>query len=462
MLEKFSKLTLCVTSTIALTSVYSNEYIIDNYSNDNKEQLYSIVSKFRFPSILSKFMQEEFRVKYPDYDLIDTFRTKETEYEFLKSEINGIDEDAKITAVPKSLYQFMTYDYFDSTISVPKDYTGRTLYKNLTDQKKKFDLRSHAKENEEWGLTRACSHFMANEEIKDIFWKVNEHAKNLYRKHDGKTEKIIHEIFEAYRADNNSRKGLLDNWNLDQQRSITHRMHAKISRIETMVGKTSEWTIPEGWSEEKRQELKLYTTNCILSEDENPNYVLYHGGDLRNPNSEMANRKSICFSDGLFSGYIFDPGASAYVYSVPPSNLWQLGLDREKLLKDEYPIFIPPAFHLLSGAGNGELFHARTKVVQAVIDDETKCIDNETKCIDNYALSIKSLIKPLVAGFKLNETPEFYTTQNPQILLKKHDEHYNNVYEITNQGVFDKAGAEKLEAMLKTIQEVPEREITLR
>ncbi|MBQ2176129.1 MAG: hypothetical protein II453_14075, partial [Alphaproteobacteria bacterium] len=74
----------------------------------------------------------------------------------------------------------------------------------------------------------------------------------------------------------------------------------------------------------------------------------------------------------------------------------------------------------------------------------------------------KSLIKPLVAGFKLNETPEFYTTQNPQILLKKHDEHYNNVYEITNQGVFDKAGAEKLEAMLKTIQEVPEREITLR
>ena len=79
MLEKFSKLTLCVTSTIALTSVYSNEYIIDNYSNENKEQLYSIVSKFRFPSILSKFTQEEFRTKYQDqgYDLINTFRTKD-------------------------------------------------------------------------------------------------------------------------------------------------------------------------------------------------------------------------------------------------------------------------------------------------------------------------------------------------------------------------------------------------
>ena len=83
--------------------------------------------------------------------MINTFRTKETEYDFLKNEIQNIDKDAKIIAVPKSLYQFMTYDYFDSTISVPEDYTGRTLYKNLTEQKKKFDLRSHAKENEEWG-----------------------------------------------------------------------------------------------------------------------------------------------------------------------------------------------------------------------------------------------------------------------------------------------------------------------
>ena len=157
-------------------------------------------------------------------------------------------------------------------------------------------------------------------------------------------------------------------------------------------------------------------------------------------------------SDGLFSGYIFDAGASSYVYSSHPNKLYKLELDREKLLKNEYPIFIPPAFHLLSAAGNGELFHARTQVVQGVIDN------NETKHIDKYTLSIKSSTDPIRVGFKTNQTPELYTTRNPQILLHK----YNDLYEITEAGEFDKLGAERLKEMLGTITEVPEEEITLR
>ena len=444
MLQKFNKLALCLTSAMTITAAYSNEYIVTNASEENKEQIYDIVSKFRFPSILSQFTQNEFKQKYQNHNLIDTFKTKEAEYNFLKTEINNIDKNAEVFAIPKSLYQFIVYDYFADTISSQKKKKKKKihllLWSNLNEQKKKFDLRKYAKANEKWGLTKACGYFMAHDAIKDAFWKVNEHAKNLYMKHAGNTEEIIHEIFDAFQAGDKSREGLLDAWNLTQQQGILYKMHAEISRIETMVGQTSE---------EKRLALKKYTTNCIISEAQNSNYTLYHGGKLDNPNSEIANRMSICFSDGLFSGYIFDAGASAYVYSASPNKLWKLELDRNDLLNGKYPIFIPPAFHLLSAAGNGELFHARTKVVQAVID----CTYTKQH-IDNFALSIKSIIEPLQVGYALTQLPELYTTQNPQILLKKN---CNDLYENTNQGIFDKDGAEKLKAMINTIKEVPEK-----
>ena len=452
MLQKFNKLAMCLVSAITITSAYPSEYIVIGASEKNKEKIYDIVSKFRFPSILSPFIQKEFGERYQNYNLIETFKTKEAEYKFLQTAIREIDNKAEVNAITKSEYQFTAYDYFDRTISVPKNCTGRELFKNLYEQRKKFNLSKYAKENEEWGLTRACSRFMADEKIKDIFWQVNDHAKNLYMKHKGKTEEIINEIFDAFQADNKSRTGVLDSWNLLQQKPIVHRMAAGISRMETMVGETSDEEIPNGWSEEKRQALKRYTIDCIKSEAANPQYVLYHGGNLDNPNPEIANRKSICLSDGLFSGYIFDAGASSYVYSSHPNKLYKLELDREKLLKNEYPIFIPPAFHLLSAAGNGELFHARTQVVQGVIDN------NETKHIDEYTLSIKFSTDPIRVGFKTNQTPELYTTRNPQILLHK----YNDLYEITEEGEFDKLGAERLRDMLITITEVPEEEITLR
>lgn len=442
MLQKFNKLAMCLISAITITSAYPSEYIVIGASEENKEKIYDIVSKFRFPSILSPFIQKEFRDRYQNYNLIETFKTKEAEYKFLQTAIREIDNKAEVNAITKSEYQFTAYDYFAKKIALNDD---------TFEIKSKFKIENYLQEKEEWGLTRACSRFMADKKIKDIFWKVNDHAKNLYMKHKGKTEEIINEIFDGYRDDNESREGILSCWNLMQQDGINRKVHATMSRMETMVGKTSDGKIPVGWNAEKHLALKKYITKCIISEAKNSNYnyTLYHGGKFDKPDSSVANRQAICFSDGLFSGYAFDQGASSFALSVGKNKLYKVDLNRKELLEGKCPVFITPAHHLLSGAGNGELFHARTKVVQAVISHWENNID---KC----ALSIQGLVGSIIPGYQLNQTPEYFTTQNPQI-LKRDGKFDKYTYEATGEGVFDHKGAENLRAVLETIKEIPER-----
>ena len=146
---------------------------------------------------------------------------------------------------------------------------------------------------------------------------------------------------------------------------------------------------------------------------------------------------------------MLDAGASAFELSGGINKLWKLGLDRKKLLEKEYPIFIPPAFHLLSAAGKGELFHIRTKVVQGVYGEGLNKISEGS-------LAIQWNIKPLVAGYKLQETPEYFTTQDPEILQAKWNSlTFKDEYEKTGQGKFDKDGSEKLKEMINNIKEVP-------
>lgn len=272
---------------------------------------------------------------------------------------------------------------------------------------------------------------------------------------DWKIETIVEKLLNAYTIDeqlgakgtviSKEPKRLLDFWNTNQQNG---KNKSGVSRIEVFLGTNWDGRTPTDWNESKRLQLKNYVKNMIISETKNPKYVLYHGGNLDNIDPQRASRQTICFSDGLGSGYIFDPGASAFVLSGGVNKLYRLELDRKILLKGEYPVFIPPAHHLLSGAGNRELFHVRTKVIQAVIS-------SKTNSIDNFALSIQSAIEPITYGYQSNQTPEYFTTQNPQIL--KQDGHYGHyTYEKTGNGAFDQKGAKALANMLKDIKEVNE------
>ena len=120
-------------------------------------------------------------------------------------------------------------------------------------------------------------------------------------------------------------------------------------------------------------------------------------------------------------------------------------LDRKKLLTDQYPIFIPPMNALASAAGSGELFHIRSKVIQAV---------KSYNSIDKNALSIQSGCGNIKAGYLPSQTPELFMNDNPQI-LEERIEKGEFVYPETSQGEFDQDGAQKIDDMIANIKGVP-------
>lgn len=112
----FDKSLAMVTSMmlISTSAINASEYIVSNYTENHKDKIYEIVSKYRFPSILSPFTQKEFQKKYPNLELIETFKTKESGHRFIQNATYNITKDTNtvVYSIPKSLYQFMVYDYF--------------------------------------------------------------------------------------------------------------------------------------------------------------------------------------------------------------------------------------------------------------------------------------------------------------------------------------------------------------
>ncbi len=457
--KNIAKFFVYIASALILADVtQASEYIVDGYTDSTKKQIYEVVTKYRFPSILSQFTQAEFNQRYPNLNLIKTFKTKETEYEFIKNEVNKIDANTSIYAIPKSLYQFVVYDCFANNIFSCSD-SEDDLFEFFYAHHEKTDLRKYAREGDEWGITKACARFMEDKGIQNAFWKVNDYVTTIYKRHRGDIRAITNEVLDAYRKSNR----LLDKSSVLDQEELSAQYGLGAPRTETLRGMELNGDRLRKWSEIKYHKLKTFTKNYIISESKNPNYVICRGGFCK-PAPELAIRKAICFSDGLGSGYVFDAGASAYVLSNSPNKLWILELSRVKLLKGEYPIFIPPAFHLLSAAGNGELFHIRTKVVQGVFSYAFYNLGyKDATEVSEIELSIRYLIKPIVAGYRLNQTPEYFTTQAPRMFRMIFENNRNDEYryEDTNQGEFDEMGAKKLASMIQSIEEVSENGIFL-
>ena len=434
---------LCLTIATSISTVHS-ELIVMNLKDGVKQKVYEDILSFSIPTLTSKDIRDRFSDKY-NYDLVKTFETEAAEYDFKEKEINKIDKNAILYDIPKSLYQLIVYDYVATVIKEPVKQTYEKL-------KKLFKVENYTQANEEYGITKACDRLMQSKEIQDIFWKVNDHATQLYNQFSGDLSKITNQLLDNFLAkdDKNSPENIrpLDISNI--------KMSCNSQRITTLVGLQCknydiyEVETPKGWNEDKRNKLKKYVTNLILSEKESPEYVIYRGysyrGDSKQLDPKIAYRKSLCFSDGLFSGFIFDQGASAFAISgkYDKSRLYVLKLDREKLLTGQYPIFIPPINALAAAAGSGELFHIRSKVIQAV-----KSGDN----ISKGGLSIQSGCGKIEAGYLPTQTPELFMKDNPQI-LEERIEKGKFVYTETSQDELDQDGALKINKMIANIKEI--------
>ena len=435
---------LCLTIATSISTVHS-ELIVMNLKDGVKQKVYEDILSFSIPTLTSKDVRDRFRGKY-NYNLVKTFGTEAAENNFKEKEISKIEPEAKLWDIPKSLYQLIVYDYIATVIKEPLKQTYEKL-------KKLFKVENYTQANEEYGITKACDRLMQSKEIQDIFWKVNDHATQLYNQFSGDIAKITNQLLDNFLAngDKNGPESIrpLDISNI--------KMSYNSQRITTLVGlQCKNYDIdavetPKGWNKDKQNKLKKYVTNLILSEKESPEYVIYRGysyrGDSKQLDPKIAYRKSLCFSDGLFSGFLFDQGASAFAISGKyegKSKLYALKLNRVELLTDKYPIFIPPLNALASAAGSGELFHIRSKVIQAV---------KSYKSIDPRGLSIQSSCGQIKAGYLTSQTPELFMNDNPQILEEKLEESEFR-YHATDQGEFDQDGALKIDGMIANIKEI--------
>ena len=113
MFRTTKKFIRCLALSVAVANVHSYEYVV----NGESEEAYEIISKYKFPSILDMDRQNEFKKRYPNCDIIETFSTKQSESQFIKRAINAVNQDAQIFAVTKSLYQLIAYTYM-SNISI--------------------------------------------------------------------------------------------------------------------------------------------------------------------------------------------------------------------------------------------------------------------------------------------------------------------------------------------------------
>ena len=249
----------------------------------------------------------------------DTFGTKEAENKFIQEAIKSKDPKAIVFSITKSLYQLIVYDYIADTIKFGKD--------NPVPEEK-FRLSKYAKAQEDWPMTRACARFMENNEIQNIFWKVNEHAQQYIKDNTIDIKNIIYGLLGKIEIDSSYKiKRYLDFRKLCSDEYPRYTTHANMTRIQTLLGvrydnESSSLVIKplKEWHETMRKELIQYVANCIVSEAKNPGYVIYRGA-TKAPKKEIARRQSFCFSDELFSGWPLDAGANAYELSGGKSKL---------------------------------------------------------------------------------------------------------------------------------------------
>ena len=98
-------------SILVTNAAANNEYIICSAPISKRTTIYDIVTRYRVPTILSKFVQNDFKESYKKLDIDNTFASKENEFQFLYTEMKKINKDIELLAIPKSLYQFIIYDY---------------------------------------------------------------------------------------------------------------------------------------------------------------------------------------------------------------------------------------------------------------------------------------------------------------------------------------------------------------
>ena len=408
---------LACTASLAITNFSvqaSDTYVLKNVpsGDEDKQRIYEVLSKYTFPNILNPTNQQKFKDKYKSKAIIDTYKTKSTEFAFVTQALKDIAPSIEIIPMTKSLYELIAYTYLveNNKLSIKGKeimYNGKKQKPITTTFNPEYAFNEDTKDDEKT-ITAGCANLA--QMLKNTFWLVNDYAQQYIDKEDAldtllkkfnkrEIDQKIHEaqgahslLIAALQQDPNYQYGcspeldkssdeykqmiktardeLGEKWNnLYCRRAALLIVNDKFNDYnKTHKAKNKHYETQKQLSDAATMAYK-FITNMINYEKASDKYILYRSGDDL-PDYATHISRTICYSDGLFAGMLDDGGCALDIsWSKRMQNadgksyLQRVELDRTELLEGKVPVFIPPMPPLGATVGIGEVHHVRSKVL---------------------------------------------------------------------------------------------------
>lgn len=327
--------------------------------------IYKAESDITKPSLLD---QKTYQLCYQVFILSKQITVENEKIEFVKRNLTEIDPIIKITFIPRTLYELC---FIQKCLKESLRLEG--VCKNC-----KFK-RIDRPESKCWhGAYFQDFGDNLDEVIVDLAYRLNNSIVRNLKAHGPLTYNQITSIA-------NEKLAFLKACHQDSNSDIYNKL-SKIVTASTSCGITENmideyhggFCKPLGIKTEKMKEIVLNAIALECSKIANCKLIIYRGSivvDDRpleyNEKNEVRSVQSLSYGTGLFSGSMYDPGATAFYYiRKEEKDASAILIPQEEAASS--PFAIPTTHPLCQMFGRGEKFHARSRVPTNGVNPEIK------------------------------------------------------------------------------------------
>lgn len=279
-------------------------------------------------------------------------------YELIKNKLKEIDSTLEAVFVPRTLYELIFIRK-----CIKEDLTHKEICPLLTpffhqDLKKKESIQ---KERKCWHL---C-HFIGSGDyehpgVKNVAYRLNKViAKAFNPSNEGFT---LQEFSALAEKEIEFLKTFHKNVQEDEKMEFSRKSHGPTANFSSES--TSKSIKPMGIRDETDAQIIRDAIALECSKIAQHSIFLYRGADFQEDSISCKGNESkpynLSYGTGLFAGCLFDGGATAFHYMRNEKNAYAIPVSFDRL--NDSPFFIPTTHTIAQLFGNGELFHARTRV----------------------------------------------------------------------------------------------------
>lgn len=341
------------------------EYIVFHQSADG---LTSEVSKETYEEVYAIFMRNSPAAIINNGGMVDDCLNR---YETIKSQIKELDPTLEAVFVPRTLYELIFIRKCieeDIEHKAVCEFVSSTLHAS---QRPEY-AAMFAQFKEQYRTQRECWHLCyfdhagdnEHREVKEMAFRLNKvMVDTLFPQNEGFThEKISTHVareIEFLKAQFNIGSDLLER----------SRKGEKVDLIRSCSnpGPTTnfryELSKPMGIRNDADAKIITDAVALDCSTLAQKAFFLYRGAsclkDLPFCEKDETRASSISYGTSLFAGCVFDGGATAFHYMRSRPYAYAISIPFDQL--HESPFFIPPTNAICQFAGDGEIFHGRSK-----------------------------------------------------------------------------------------------------